>query len=102
MGFAAGVQKRGKCQSGQRTIYDAVLPAAEAAKAAVEADPAASLQTVIAAALAAAKEGVEATKHMTPVFGKAAVHAPSASAWRIRALWLSCYKIQGLYDYICG
>ena len=33
VGFAAGVQKRGKCEPGQRTIYDAVLPAAEAAKA---------------------------------------------------------------------
>ena len=32
VGFAAGVQKRGKCEPGQRTIYDAVLPAAEAAK----------------------------------------------------------------------
>lgn len=29
-GFAAGVQKRGKCEAGQRTIYDSVLPAAEA------------------------------------------------------------------------
>ena len=102
VGFAAGVQKRGKCQSGQRTIYDAVLPAAEAAKAAVEADPAASLQTVIAAALAAAKEGVEATKHMTPVFGKAAVHAAQCVGVADQGAVAGCYKIQGLYDYICG
>ena len=26
-GFAAGVQKRGKCEPGQRTIYDSILPA---------------------------------------------------------------------------
>ena len=102
VGFAAGVQKRGKCQSGQRTIYDAVLPAAEAAKAAVEADPAASLQTVITAALAAAKEGVEATKHMTPVFGKAAVHAAQCVGVADQGAVAGCYKIQGLYDYICG
>lgn len=102
VGFAAGVQKRGKCQSGQRTIYDAVLPAAEAAKAAVEADPAASLQTVIAAALAAAKEGVEATKHMTPVFGKATVHAAQCVGVADQGAVAGCYKIQGLYDYICG
>ncbi|MFR6510248.1 MAG: hypothetical protein ACLUPF_13000 [Dorea sp.] len=25
-GFAAGVQKRGKCEPGQRTIYDSILP----------------------------------------------------------------------------
>ena len=30
--FAAGVQKRGKCQPGDRTILDAVSPAAEAAE----------------------------------------------------------------------
>ena len=37
-GFAAGVQKRGKCEPGQRTIYDSILPAAQAAdKAAKEA-----------------------------------------------------------------
>ena len=74
-GFAAGVQKRGKCQTGQRTIYDSVFPAAQAAKAAAEANSEISLAEVIQVALDAAKEGVEATKDMVPVFGKAAVHA---------------------------
>ena len=31
-GFAAGIQKRGKCQEGQRTIYDSILPAAPGRK----------------------------------------------------------------------
>ena len=31
-GFAAGIQKRGKCQPGDRTIYDSVSKAAEAGK----------------------------------------------------------------------
>ena len=75
VGFAAGVQKRGKCQTGQRTIYDSVFPAAQAAKAASEANSEISLAEVIQVALDAAKEGVEATKDMVPVFGKAAVHA---------------------------
>ncbi len=99
-GFAAGVQKRGKCQAGQRTIYDAVLPAADAARKAVEADPAASLSSVIAAALEAAKEGVEATKDMVPVFGKAAVHAAQSVGVPDQGATAGYYKILGLSNYI--
>lgn len=100
VGFAAGVQKRGKCQPGQRTIYDAVLPAAEAAKAAVDADPAASLQTVIAAAVEAAKAGVEATRDMVPVFGKAAVHAAQCVGVPDQGATAGYYKMVGLSNYI--
>lgn len=102
VGFAAGVQKRGKCQPGQRTIYDAVLPAAEAAKAAVDANPAATLQEVIAAAVEAAKAGVEATKTMTPVFGKAAVHAAQCVGVEDQGAVAGYYKVLGLSNYICG
>ena len=65
-GFAAGVQKRGKCEQGQRTIYDSILPAAQSADKAAKAG--ASLQEVITQALDAARSGVEATKNMIPVF----------------------------------
>lgn len=102
VGFAAGVQKRGKCQPGQRTIYDAVLPAAEAAKAAVDANPAATLQEVITAAVEAAKAGVEATKTMTPVFGKAAVHAAQCVGVADQGAVAGYYKMLGLSNYICG
>ena len=100
VGFAAGVQKRGKCEPGQRTIYDAVLPAAEAAKAAVEKNPAASLNEVIDAAVAAAKGGVEATKTMTPVFGKAAVHAAQCVGVEDQGAVAGYYKMLGLSNYI--
>lgn len=98
-GFAAGLQKRGKCQAGQRTIYDAILPAAEAAaKAAGEG---AGLEAVIAAALAAAEAGVEATKDMVPVFGKAAVHAAQCAGVPDQGAVAGYYKILGLKNYIC-
>ena len=99
-GFAAGVQKRGKCEAGQRTIYDAVLPAAEAAAKAVKADAAASLNAVIAAALEAAKDGVEKTKDMVPVFGKAAVHAAQSVGVPDQGATAGYYKILGLSNYI--
>lgn len=98
-GFAAGVQKRGKCEPGQRTIYDSILPAALAAdKAAKEG---ASLQEVITRALEAAKAGVEATKDMVPVFGKAAVHAAQCAGVEDQGAVAGYYKILGLNNYIC-
>lgn len=100
-GFAAGVQKRGKCEAGQRTIYDAVLPAAQAAAGAVEANPAATLAEVITAAVEAAKAGVEATKDMTPVFGKAAVHAAQCVGVPDQGAVAGYYKMVGLSNYIC-
>ena len=81
-GFAAGVQKRGKCEPGQRTIYDSILPAAQAADK-------------------AAKAGVEATKDMVPVFGKAAVHAAQCVGVEDQGAVAGYYKILGLNNYIC-
>ncbi len=99
-GFAAGIQKRGKCQAGQRTIYDAILPASQAAAKAAADNPGASLNVVIAAALEAAKAGVEATKNMVPVFGKAAVHAAASAGVPDQGATAGYYKILGLSHYI--
>lgn len=75
--FAAGIQKRGKCQLGDRTILDAVDPAARAAeRAAAEGG---DLAAVLNAACEGAAQGVEDTKSMTPKFGKAAVFAAKAA-----------------------
>lgn len=71
--FAAGIKKRGKCEAGDRTIYDALVLAGERAKAADG-----SLLDVARAALKGADEGVEATKDMLPKFGKAAVFSAKA------------------------
>lgn len=75
-GFATGLQKRGKCQPGDRTILDSVLPGAQKAQEAAAAG--ADLKGVIGAAVEGAKAGVEATKDMLPKFGKAAVFTAKA------------------------
>ena len=98
-GFAAGVQKRGKCEQGQRTIYDSILPAAQSADKAAKAG--ASLQEVITQALDAARSGVEATKNMIPIFGKAAVHAAQCEGVEDQGAVAGYYKILGLHNYIC-
>lgn len=92
--FAAGIQKRGKCQPGDRTILDAVSPAAEAAEKAAEAGG--DLSAVIAAACEGAAKGVEATKAMTPKFGKAAVFAAKAAGVADQGAVAGLYMLQGL------
>ena len=99
--FAAGIQKRGKCALGDRTILDAVDAGAKKAAAAVEAG-AADLETVINAAVEGAAEGVEATKEMTPKFGKAAVFAAKAIGTLDQGAVAGKYMIMGLQRYICG
>lgn len=98
--FAAGIQKRGKCALGDRTILDAVDAGAKKAAAAVEAG-AADLETVINAAVEGAAEGVEATKQMTPKFGKAAVFAAKAIGTPDQGAVAGQYMIMGLQRYIC-
>lgn len=74
-GFAEGLAKRGKCAPGDRTVLDAVAPAAQRAAACAQRD----LPSVSAAALAGARAGLEATKDMPPKFGKAAVFSNKAA-----------------------
>lgn len=100
--FAAGIQKRGKCQAGQRTIYDVMLPAALAAQASLEKDGEESkkLSGVMAAALDAARKGMEDTADMTPVFGKAAVHAAKSAGVLDQGAVAGYYLLLGMSDYI--
>lgn len=92
--FAAGIQKRGKCQLGDRTILDSVFPAGQAAQKA--ADGGGDLATVITAACEGAAQGVEATKSMLPKFGKAAVFAAKAAGVADQGAVAGMYMIQGL------
>jgi phosphoenolpyruvate---glycerone phosphotransferase subunit DhaL len=63
-----GIKQRGKAEAGDKTIVDALEPAAEAAKGAVSDGSAAD---VLRAAAEAAKEGAEATIPLTARKGRA-------------------------------
>lgn len=63
----AAVQKRGGATEGQKTVIDALAPAARAARAAVGG----SVAMVLTATAEAAAGGVEATKAMVATTGKA-------------------------------
>lgn len=69
--FQAGLERimqRADSKPGQKTVLDALCPAAEVMKAGADGDPAATLQ----AAAKAAYEGSEATRNMVAVHGRAA------------------------------
>lgn len=68
--MARGIQDRGKSERGDKTMLDAWLPAAEAAEAA-RADNQ-DLAGCLAAAIAAARAGAEATTAMVALKGRAA------------------------------
>lgn len=70
--YYAGLQERGKANPGERTILDSLKPAADAARAAADAGE--DFAAIAAKAYEAALAGVEATKDMAPVYGKAVVH----------------------------
>ena len=63
-----GIKQRGKAEVGDKTIVDALQPAAEAAK---EAAPDGSVAEVIRAAAEAAREGAESTVPLTARKGRA-------------------------------
>ena len=98
--FAAGIQKRGKCSVGDRTILDALAPAAQAAKKA--ADSGADMAGVIQAACQGADQGVEATKNMSPKYGKAAVFASKAIGTPDQGAIAGKYMLEGMRRSICG
>ena len=99
--FADGIQQRGKCQRGNRTILDALGPAADKAAALLAEKPEATLQEIMDAAVKGADEGVEATKNMTPVFGKAAVFAAKAIGVPDHGAVAGRYMLVGMQNYIC-
>ena len=67
---AAGIQERGKAQRGDKTVLDALLPAATALRAAATAG--AGIEAALQAALLAAEAGVQATIPLKAQVGRAA------------------------------
>ena len=92
--FAEGIKKRGKCEAGDRTIYDALSVAGDRAKESVNENS--TLFDVANAALKGAQEGVEATKDMLPKFGKAAVFSAKAKGIADQGAVAGCLMVKGI------
>jgi len=101
-GYAAGIQNRGKCSRGDRTVLDSIGAGADAAKAALDSSAAASLSDIFAAAKQGAQNGLEATRTMAPKFGKAAVHAAQCAGEIDQGAYAGCCLISAMADHICA
>jgi dihydroxyacetone kinase-like protein len=100
-GFAAGIQKRGKCQRGDRTVLDAIGSAADNASALLRADSAANLMQLAQAARDGAQKGLQDTADMMPKFGKAAVHAAKAAGRVDQGAFAGACMVDAICAYIC-
>lgn len=96
-GFAAGIQKRGKCNPGDRTVYDAVSEAAKKAEQVYNENI--SMKDIMEAAVLGAYQGVEATKNMKPKFGKAAVFSDKAIGVADQGAVAGKYLMEGLLRF---
>ena len=96
--FANGIEKRGKCKVGDRTILDAISIAANNAKEAANSGK--SLEETAKAALIGAREGLERTKDMEPKYGKALVHIAKAKGVVDQGAYAGELMILGYYNFI--
>ena len=96
--FANGIEKRGKCNVGDRTILDSISIAANNAKEAANSGK--SLEETAKAALIGAREGLERTKDMEPKYGKALVHIAKAKGVVDQGAYAGELMILGYYNFI--
>lgn len=99
--FAEGIQKRGKCVAGDRTVLDAVNEAAAHARIAAALDGA-TLSSVMDASVEGAREGSKKTEQMLPKFGKAAVFADKAIGTADQGAIAGLYMMIGMQNYIAN
>ena len=100
--FAEGIARRGKCARGERTVLDAVGPAADRAAELLLKTPGAALSAVSGAALEGARDGVESTKTMVPKYGKAAVFAGQTDGVPDQGAYAGLCFLEGLSRWISG
>lgn len=99
-GFTAGIIKRGKCKPGDRTVLDAVAPAAQAAREQLNQAPDSTLQEIASVAAQAAQAGAEETRNMVPKYGKAATFAQRAIGVMDQGAYAGSLMMQGYSQYL--
>ena len=96
--FVEGIMDRGKAKPGEKTIIDALYPAAEAAQAAAGAGEA--LPAVLRAADAAAQQGLEATLDMVAQHGRAAYYQEKSRTIQDPGATIGRLVVGVLSDYV--
>ena len=96
--FTTGLMERGKAQPGDRTIIDAMFPAAQALRAA----QGGSFESALEAAAAAAAQGVEQTKTMTGKFGRSVFYGDQVLGKPDQGAIVGQYIVEALRTGLCG
>lgn len=94
--FVNALMKRGKAEPGDKTIIDALYPAAQKAKEAVGL----SLAECTAAAEKGAKEGLEETKEMMSKHGKAAVFREKTIGYEDPGATVGWMLVKAFADFV--
>ena len=96
--FVNGIMERGKSKPGEKTIIDSMLPAADALKKAKEDGE--NLIQAFNLAYRAAKEGLESTKNMTSVHGKAVYHSERSKGTEDPGAAAGVLLLKGFVEYL--
>ena len=96
--FVDGIMERGKSKPGEKTIIDSILPATGGLKNAL--NKKAGLSEAFKIAYSAAKEGLESTKNMTSVHGKAFYHTERSKGTIDPGAAAGVLFMKGFSDYI--
>jgi len=95
--FVKGIMERGKSKPGEKTIIDSLYPAAKALKLAAKNKK--NLKESFIDAYRSAVEGLEATKEMASVHGRAIYHIKRASGIEDPGAAAGMIMIEAFYDY---
>ena len=96
--FSDGIAERGKSKPGEKTIIDALDPAAT--KLAELASGGSSLAEALAGAKAAALQGVEATKDMVAQHGRAAYYQEKSRTAQDPGATVGALVVSVFSDYV--
>lgn len=96
--FINGIIERGKAKPGEKTIIDSMLPVADALKKAKEDGK--DLMQAFNLAYKAAQEGLESTKNMTPVHGKAVYHSERSKGTEDPGAAAGVLLLKGFVEYL--
>ncbi len=96
----AGIQKRGKAVKGEKTMLDAIIPAGDAYKAAIESG--ASAGDALDAACKAAEEGVEYTKTIAATKGRASYLGERSIGHQDPGATSATVTLEAIRDFVKG
>ena len=96
----AGIQKRGKAVRGEKTMLDAIIPAAETFSSKIA--DASDMATALDAACEAAKEGVEYTKTIIATKGRASYLAERSIGHQDPGATSAMITLEAIRDFMKG